>query len=200
MRDRVPQKPGRIALTDEQTGETRYYTMARADNPTEPGTPLNKASLLTDATCSALGLSNTATPNDAFDKLKTLVSNTQTAANNAQSAANAAKTAADNAQSTANAAKTKADSLKFKSGYVSLNAYKRVTVNVGFRPDLAIIYAANNNSGYVPLNDNVSPVNSYIPFILTGAYDGGSDGCNIVDNGISFFQASGKVYYIAIKF
>lgn len=145
MRDRVPQKPGRIALTDEQTGETRYYTMTRADNPTEPGTPLNKASLLTDATCSALGLSNTATPNDAFNKLKTLVSNAQTAANNAQASANTAKTTADNAQNTANAAKNKADAgAVIKIGTFDANDLVKIEVNLSGRPKLLLVSGNNN--------------------------------------------------------
>ena len=39
------------------------------------GTRLNKASLLTDALCTALGLSTTATPTQAMDKLKLLIDN-----------------------------------------------------------------------------------------------------------------------------
>lgn len=42
MRDRTPQNPGRVAITDEQTNETRYATLEMADNPTEEGTPFNK--------------------------------------------------------------------------------------------------------------------------------------------------------------
>ena len=49
MIDRIPTKPGRIKLTDEQ-GNVKYYTMERADEPLEEGTPLNKATLLSDDT------------------------------------------------------------------------------------------------------------------------------------------------------
>lgn len=38
------------------------------------GTALNKANLLTDALCTALGLANTATPTQAMDKLREVVS------------------------------------------------------------------------------------------------------------------------------
>lgn len=41
--DRVPLKPGRIKLTDEATGEVKYYTIERADEPEVVGTPINKA-------------------------------------------------------------------------------------------------------------------------------------------------------------
>ena len=41
--DRVPTKPNRIKLTDETTGEIKYYVWERADEPTVPGTPINKA-------------------------------------------------------------------------------------------------------------------------------------------------------------
>ena len=40
--DRVPTKPGRVKLTKED-GSIEYVTTERADEPTEPGTPLNKA-------------------------------------------------------------------------------------------------------------------------------------------------------------
>ena len=49
MTDRAPTKPGRIALTDEETNITKYYRMTMADDPTEVGTELNKANLLSDA-------------------------------------------------------------------------------------------------------------------------------------------------------
>lgn len=45
------------------------------------GTALTKANLLTDALCSALGLANTATPTEAMDKLRQLVSTAQNTAN-----------------------------------------------------------------------------------------------------------------------
>lgn len=40
---------------------------------TQQGTALNKANLLTDATCSALGIATTATPNNAFEKIKQMI-------------------------------------------------------------------------------------------------------------------------------
>ena len=44
MENRVPTKPNRIKLTDD-SGNIKYYTMERADEPTVEGTPLNKATL-----------------------------------------------------------------------------------------------------------------------------------------------------------
>lgn len=52
------------------------------------GDALNKASLLTDALCSALGLSTTATPTQAMAKLRQLTATAQSTASAAQSTAN----------------------------------------------------------------------------------------------------------------
>lgn len=65
MKDRVPLYPGRVTLTPVP-GQANTYDMARADEPTQEGTPLNKASLLKDQTAALFGLDTTATPDDAF--------------------------------------------------------------------------------------------------------------------------------------
>ena len=65
MQDRVPLYPGRVTLTPV-AGQENTFDMARADQPTQEGTPLNKATLLKDVTASILGLPNTAVPDDAF--------------------------------------------------------------------------------------------------------------------------------------
>lgn len=65
MKDRVPLYPGRVKLTPV-AGQTNVYDLIRADQPQQEGTPLNKASLLTDATAEELGLSDDPTVNDAL--------------------------------------------------------------------------------------------------------------------------------------
>jgi hypothetical protein len=40
--------------------------MVQADEPTQPGTPINKATLLSDPTCEALDIPTTSVPDDAF--------------------------------------------------------------------------------------------------------------------------------------
>jgi hypothetical protein len=65
MQDRVPLYPGRVTLTPV-AGQENTFDMARADQPTQEGTPINKATLLKDVTASILGLPNTAVPDDAF--------------------------------------------------------------------------------------------------------------------------------------
>lgn len=65
MQDRVPLYPGRVTLTPV-AGQENTFDMVRADQPTQEGTPLNKATLLKDVTASILGLPNTAVPDDAF--------------------------------------------------------------------------------------------------------------------------------------
>lgn len=52
------------------------------------GTDLNKASLLTDTLCTALGLATTATPTEAMEKLRQLTATAQSTANSANTNAN----------------------------------------------------------------------------------------------------------------
>lgn len=68
MKDRVSTYPGRVQLTPV-SGQANVYDLVRADQPTEPGMPLNKANLLTDAVAALLGGNSTMTPNQAFDVL-----------------------------------------------------------------------------------------------------------------------------------
>ncbi len=66
MQDRVPVDPGRVLITPENGAAPYYATMARADNPTQEGTPLNKANLLKDATAALYGLDASAVPDDVL--------------------------------------------------------------------------------------------------------------------------------------
>lgn len=68
MKDRVPLYPGRVTLTPV-AGQANTYDMVRADQPTQEGTPLNKANLLADDVAAKLGLTGDPTPNDALDAL-----------------------------------------------------------------------------------------------------------------------------------
>lgn len=53
MRNRIPTYPGRVKLTPV-AGMANVYTMVRADEPTDEGTPLNKGTLLSDETAEKL--------------------------------------------------------------------------------------------------------------------------------------------------
>ncbi len=71
MRDRTPTKvldngALRYGVYDEAGNLLRYEYLGLEDEPTQEGTPLNKATLLKDVTASILGLPNTAVPDDAF--------------------------------------------------------------------------------------------------------------------------------------
>lgn len=69
MKDRVPTYPGRVRLTPV-SGQTNVYTLERADVPTQEGTPLNKANLLSDTTANLLIPSEgDPTPDKAFRRL-----------------------------------------------------------------------------------------------------------------------------------
>lgn len=68
MQDRVPLYPGRVTLTPV-SGQANTFDLLRADQPTQEGTPLNKASLLKDATAALYGLGTDAVPDDALHLL-----------------------------------------------------------------------------------------------------------------------------------
>lgn len=65
MQDRVPTYPGRVKLIPV-LGQENTYEMVRADEPTQEGTPLNKANLLQDSVAKMYGLLESAIPNDVF--------------------------------------------------------------------------------------------------------------------------------------
>ena len=84
MKDRQPLKPGQItikldaasaALLGVPTGTLLRGVMARDDDPVEPGHPLNKHTLLKDATAKMLGGDpDTMVPDDAIQLLAALAS------------------------------------------------------------------------------------------------------------------------------
>ena len=73
-----------------------------------------------------------------------------------------------------------------------------LTLDVGFTPDLVIIYTANNNTNSIAQNSGSTNYKS-IPVILTSALAG--TGYQIVENGFSanVFSTEVTQYYIAIK-
>ena len=68
MQDRIPLYPGRVKMTPV-AGQANTYDMVRADDPTQAGTPLNKATFLNDATAALYGLGTGAVPDDVLNKL-----------------------------------------------------------------------------------------------------------------------------------
>ena len=65
MKDRLPLYPGRVKLVPV-AGQENVYDMTRADQPTQQGDPLNKATLLKDATAALFGLGADSVPDEAF--------------------------------------------------------------------------------------------------------------------------------------
>ena len=65
MKDRVPRYPGRVKMTPV-AGQANTFDMVRADEPTQEGTPLNKANLLRDATAAMFGLSAITVPDEVL--------------------------------------------------------------------------------------------------------------------------------------
>lgn len=80
MKDRVSLYPGRVLITPEDGSAPYHATLTRADEPTQEGTPLNKANLLTDATAALYGKTSTATPNTIFAAIRPLITAAQTSA------------------------------------------------------------------------------------------------------------------------
>ena len=71
MQDRVPtpSQEGRVLITPEDGSAPFYATVTMADNPTHPGTPLNKETLLKDSTTALFGLTPTAVPDDVLNRI-----------------------------------------------------------------------------------------------------------------------------------
>ena len=65
MKDRVPVYPGRVKLVPV-SGQENIYDMTRADQPTQQGDPINKATLLKDTTAALFGLGSDAVPDDVL--------------------------------------------------------------------------------------------------------------------------------------
>ena len=71
MKDRVSLYPGRVKL-NPGSGQENTYDMVRADEPTQDGDPLSKATFLKDSTAALFGLDNTALPDDVLVAIKTM--------------------------------------------------------------------------------------------------------------------------------
>lgn len=71
MKDRASLYPGRVKLIPV-AGQENTYDMVRADEPTQNGDPLSKATFLKDSTAALFGLDNTALPDDVLVAIKTM--------------------------------------------------------------------------------------------------------------------------------
>ena len=71
MKDRVPLYPGRVKLTPV-SGQENTYDMVRADEPTQEGDQLGKATFLKDTTATLLGGDSDMLPDGALVALKNL--------------------------------------------------------------------------------------------------------------------------------
>ena len=67
-------------MTDVLTGDEFIFDVERAEgNVSEAGTPYNVANVLSDATAVALGLTDAATPNDAFAAIASWINDVENA-------------------------------------------------------------------------------------------------------------------------
>lgn len=93
--------------------------------------------------------------------------------------------------------------VSFVTGTITVSiSSSGVDVNLGFNPDLVIIYMAGTNNAYNVAQQGAASYYTYVPAILTNNYIDDATHYKIVENG--FFVPSlinGVVlYYIAIKF
>lgn len=72
MQDRVPRYPGRVKLVPV-SGQENVFDLVRADQPTQDGTPLSKATLLKDSTAALYGLGTGAVPDEVLCKIKSMI-------------------------------------------------------------------------------------------------------------------------------
>lgn len=171
MKDRIPTKPGRVQLVPV-TGQTNLYDMTMADEPTEVGTALNKANLLSDAAVAAVWPSSAPAdpvPSDAFTQLaglapKQLCDYTNTAS--ISSSSGATITLADNIENykeldiwiVSDAAPNTAQSLYIDVGSAA-DATKRiasVSIRTNATPNpirLDTLFVDNSASGFLVLSD-----------------------------------------------
>lgn len=133
MLDRVPLYPGRVKLTPV-AGQENTYDMTRADQATQQGTPLNKATFLKDDTAALFGLQNTAVPDDVFAILS-----------------KATLVGADGSLSTASGDEYSTPKIEFTSylGNGTGGPSNPCSVVFSFKPTLVYLYAAKNQSSSI---------------------------------------------------
>lgn len=131
MQDRISNHPNRWVLTPV-TGETNTYDFTRADDPTQTGTPLNKATFLPDAVASALetatGVSDIDLPSDAYDAIATYLSSIGTVGNLTRIASGS------------------------YTGTGGTTTTKTVTLNFSFKPRFLVITKSGNSNDWVGRN------------------------------------------------
>ena len=181
MKNRVPANPGRVLITPEDGSAAFYAVLTRADNPTEAGDPLNKATLLKDATAALYGLDATAVPDEVLVAARSLIS-----------------TAQDTADS----------KCKIVSGsYVGTGTYgedNKNSLTFDSPPNLLIIASSGSSSyggskSYILLL-YIPGLSGYVPAVFTN----GSDGFYMVSisgsgNTVSWYSAESAAYQLNIS-
>lgn len=166
MQDRNVQYPNRYKLTPVG-GTTDIYDLTPVPGTVAAeGTPINKASLLKDATAALYGLGANAVPDDVLKKLKTLV---------------------DAAQGTADG-KVPAQ-IGYYTGNGGSSASSKNSLDFGFRPKAVIAFnlviGNNNNANIIPM---VSDSTDALSFSRGGSY---GVVVSWLENGVSWYCASG---------
>ena len=176
-----------MLITPENGQPAFYATVEMADNPTVEGTPLNKASLLTDATAALFGLGTDAVPDDVLEKARSLITAAQNTANSAKNSADSKIAMVTGSyKGTGTAGSSNPNTLTFSS-----------------KPKLVIVRRGGDGQS----NSGAMFINPY----TTGVFDVGDSHVGLsttwTSNGIKWYStvenssiqlnASGKTYYYA---
>lgn len=184
--DRISEYPGRIKLTDEN-GEAHYYTLERADEPTQPGTPLSAENLnkltqdVNGKTGASIVLTGDDIPISASDNttVKERIDSVRSAASTAQSTADTAVTKANAAQNTATARKTSAQTalnnqkieVLWENGTLS-GSFIGKKININFMQYKMLMVLFLREEGYI--NDIISITTfgnaRYYPLSINNGY------------------------------
>lgn len=137
MYDRVSTYPGRYQITPVE-GQENTFDLLRADGEISPGTPLNKSTLLTDATATLVNLGEDATPDDVFAILANAVNQLKPASAQAASDIESLKTKTNSMDSTITTLQNTLNTVQNKTN--SLITYGTSSLNSG---------TSNLSTGYI---------------------------------------------------
>lgn len=195
MKDRIPTDPGRVKLT-RADGSSEYVHLERADAPTEEGTPLNKETLLQDATAALYGLDDRAVVDDVLQLLGltsplvylfrvtvTLPDGTPAAGVTVSGLTALTSTAGVKTDSTGVAvgkSPSKTTTVSAGSSYIDLNGASKTVTAAGVLTDVALAYtsASGRTKTYTSsFSGAFSPAVKTVTYEVIGG--GGSGGASM---------------------
>lgn len=167
MKDRISTHPGRVKITPE-SGTPYYATLERADDPTEVGTALNKANLLTDATAALIAALTGTTPDTPNEALAQLLNGITANVYNGVDSTSATKAASANAVKTAYDLASKKLLVTETGTYAGADALTK-DITVTEIPDYLVIVPDSDSTTYNSIAPIIVPVGGSAKTIGTTA-------------------------------